>query len=668
MSVNRNILKSYSNPVLEPNQVPIELVTNAGSRWVILNWPVKTYISSSQGGDCEGLTVQWSTDSRFASEPDNYYTNITSSVLSCDSSSLIPLTGSLGWSIFINSTYNFQADNPTTSSVYYIRSFQNTSGGGRGPYSNVLSLDTRAPNIYNNGALSMTLLGAPVTSSNPALYKSGTTGSILFFTTDSYNPTSSNLQAWSANSTTGNGYVGIFSSSNAAVTASITGSGTYIMKTLGPNYDGIATNGATWSLQLYGSPSASTSEPNTINNSAAAPTSSIALVALWSGSMEIIGNQGFQMKVSATPSSSKVGSGTPGVYKTENAVTTQYGAFSMNGGYSTINTPVGCYDNVFIYGQYKGGFVGFQYPGVAQTASAATRALGSQVTIQTSPDCVFNLIALGERNDVQQYLNQYGVYNQPWSVGVSGSSVLPIPSSSVLQLWSGFGYRYSPYEYNGYPTSSFGWMDNNPVASKWSYVNGANFDYPGLVTSSLGYSFTIAGAPYGDPYITILSSSVAGIAQKDYTIQFAGTLPDNGINTRYGLLGKWDGGESAVLRTDVSGGAMFLDLLALGGNPQYRFEVIPSSSANQLLTIIRSGSNTSVYQGLNKLTPTPGGRPNSGSWDVFNYSTPNGPSINFGNIDNPASFATYTGVMNSLLIYSRSLSDSELTASYDYFL
>jgi hypothetical protein len=404
MSVNRNILKSYSNPVLEPNQVPIELVTNAGSRWVMLNWPVKTYISSSQGGDCEGLTVQWSTDSRFASEPDNYYTNITQSVLSCDSSSLIPLTSSLGWSIFIDSSYNYQYGVESTASVYYIRSFQNTSGGGRGPYSNVLSIDTRAPNLYGNGVLSMGLL-LPASGSG-AQRKAGTTGSIVMFTTDSYNPTSSNLEAWSGNSTTGNDSDWALTT-NVNVTASITGSGTYIVKNEGANYDAIATNGATWSFQLYGSPSASTSETNTINNSVFAvnTTSSIALVGIISGSMQIVG-ESFEMTVYATTSSVKIP--IAGGYQIEGAVTTQYGKFAMDAGYNTINRPIGCYVTEFIIGGPTEG--GYLTPvGVAQTASAANRNLGSQVTINTSPDCIFTGVYLGERPDVNQYRLQYGL-------------------------------------------------------------------------------------------------------------------------------------------------------------------------------------------------------------------------------------------------------------------
>jgi hypothetical protein len=393
MSVNRNILKSYSNPVLEPNQVPIELVTNAGSRWVMLNWPVKTYISSSQGGDCTGLTVQWSTDSRFASEPDNYYTNITQSVLSCDSSSLLPLTSSLGWSIYINSSYNYQYGVASTGSVYYIRSFQNVSGGGRGPYSNVLSIDTRAPHLYGNGTLTM---GLRTVAPSTLL-----TASIVVFTTDSFNPTSSNLEAWSGNSNTGNDSAWT-PTTHLNVTASITGSGAYIVKNDGANYDAIATNGATWSFQLYGAGGQS----NTISNLASAPNplSSNALVGIISGSMQIVG-QSFEMTVYATPTSSKVP--IAGGYQTQNAVTTQFGKFAMDAGYNTINRPIGCFVTEFIMGgETEGGYLNV---GTAQTASAANRTLGSQVTINTSPDCIFTGIYLGERADVNQYRLQYGL-------------------------------------------------------------------------------------------------------------------------------------------------------------------------------------------------------------------------------------------------------------------
>jgi hypothetical protein len=410
MSVNRNILKSYSNPVLEPNQIPVELVTNVGSRWVMLDWPVKTYLTSSEGGDCEGITVQWSTDDRFASEPDNYYTNITSSVLSCNSSSLLPLTSSIGWSIYINSTYDFQPYVPNTppttatGSIYYIRSFQNVTGGGRGPYSNVLSIDTRAPNVYNNGTVSMGLLKARVTGSAP-VYKAGTTGSLVIFTTDSYNPTSSNLQAWSATSITGNGAIWT-PTTNVAVTASITGSGAYIVKNEGPNYDAIVTNGATWSFQLYGSPSASLRETNAINNGEFSPdtTSSIALVGIISGSMQIVG-ESFEMTVYATTSSVKIP--IAGGFQREGAVTTQYGKFAMDAGYNTINRPLGCYTTEFIIGgTTEGGYL--EPVGTAQTASASNRTLGSQVTINTSPDCIFTGIYLGVRPDVTQYRLQYG--------------------------------------------------------------------------------------------------------------------------------------------------------------------------------------------------------------------------------------------------------------------
>jgi hypothetical protein len=376
--------------------------------------------------------------------------------------------------------------------------------------------------------------------------------------------------------------------------------------------------------------------------------------------MEIIGNQGFQMKVFATPSSS--------TGKVENAVSTQYGAFTMNGGYNTINTPVGCYSTEFIYGERQPpNNARFIYPGVAQTASAATRALGSQVTIQTSPDCVFNLIALGERNDVVQYLRQYGDYQQPYSVGVSSSAILPIPSSSVLQIWSGFGYRYSPYDYNGYPTNSFGWMDNNPSLSKWSYVNGANFDYPGLVTASLGYNFpqAVAANPLFTPSVTVLSSSIAGISGSNYTLQFAGTLPNFTGPQRYLILqSDKNNGATAALRNDISGSAPFLDLLR-NNVVNFRYAINVSDVNNQLLTIQRSGSALNVYQNLTKLTPI---LSSSNMWEPFGNMTGNTTGFIIGNASPNVTWLQYGGTLNSLLLYSRSLSDSEISASYDYFL
>jgi hypothetical protein len=81
---------------------------------------------------------------------------------------------------------------------------------------------------------------------------------------------------------------------------------------------------------------------------------------------------------------------------------------------------------------------------------------------------------------------------------------------------------------------------------------------------------------------------------------------------------------------------------------------------------MRSGSTMSVYQGLNKLTSIAGA---GGVWDLFANSTPGSGSFNFGDIEGPGVvFRPYSGQVNSLLIYSRSLSNAELTSSYNAFL
>jgi hypothetical protein len=288
------------------------------------------------------------------------------------------------------------------------------------------------------------------------------------------------------------------------------------------------------------------------------------------------------------------------------------------------------------------------------------------------------MIALGERPDVQQYLNQYGVFNQPWSVGVSGSSVLPIPSSSVLQLWSGFGFPYTPYEFNAYPTSAFGWMDNNATTSKWSYVNGANFDNAGIVTSSLGYNFppTPSGDPLFTPSVTVLSSSIAGISGSnfDYTLQFVGTLPTLNPTSRYVFLqSDKNNGATAAIRNDISGSTTYLDLLR-NNVVNFRYPITVSDSTNQIVTIQKSGSVLNVYQNLTKLTPV---LSSSNLWNPFGSMTVNQPNTTsasnqtgfiIGNASPSVTWLQYEGTLNSVLLYSRSLSDSELTASYDYFL
>lgn len=451
--VNRNILKNTGIPVMAQDQIPMELVSTTGTRFVLLNWPVKTYLTASQGGDCEGITVQWSTDSRLASEPDNFYTNLTSSVLSCDSSSQVPLTSSLLWSVFINSSYN-----TGSNSTYYLRSFQNSSGGGRGPYSNVVSLETRSPKLYPTPY-------APIINSYPNFgnysnafnyteYKSGAfgpwypgfTGSVLTFTVDSLNPNTGQLQAWSGDTNSG-----------SAVTMSVTSGSLQPMKAGGPNYDSIQTNGATMSFFLVGSPSGSRGGvplyqtnsiqdgglvqwlPNQNSPDGTAPynpawngvpafeiignnqnfpcafgtlcneqhmrswTTSVGLV---SGSLTITGVEGYKVKYTATTSSTgtqiafisggvEYSNGFPTGSNTKDKVLGTIGQpalSSYNGGYTSIQWML------------NGSVVGTS--NVA--ASPARSSIGSNVTIETSPDCVFRTLTFGTIYNKDLYNSQYG--------------------------------------------------------------------------------------------------------------------------------------------------------------------------------------------------------------------------------------------------------------------
>ena len=670
------------------DQIPMELVSNTGTRWTILNWPVKTYLTASEGGDCEGITVQWSTDSRFAAEPDNYYTNITSSVLSCDSSSQVPLTSSALWSVFIDSTYN-----TASNSYYYMRSFQNSSGGGRGPYSNVVSLETRSPKLYSSasrvqdqvnwGSYSTAINYEQYRASNFEPFFPGCTGSLLAFTVDSFNPNTGQLEAWSGDTNSG-----------SAVTMSVTSGSLIPIKGGGFNYDAIQTNGATMSFSLYGSPSGSgLFQTNSIQDGgmynwgydsgrtpspdpATSPYKAVignvqnfpcafgtlcndyhmrswtTAVGILSGSMTIIGNEGYRVKYSAVSSS------------TNSDICFISGGVEYGQGFPTASTTIN--KVIGTQGNYTGANIrwtlGNSEVGVSEIPSnPAISSIGNQVTIETSPDCVFRTITFGQSYDANLFASQYGNPYSVFSTKVSGSTVLPIPSSSVLQIWSGFGYGYTPYSQNEYPQGYIGLMDNNNSASKWSLVTPVNPNT--LTTSTIGYVFPETAG--NGITVGILSASLAGLSGSDYTIQFVGQLitPNDIVRDRYSLLGS-QATSNVIIRDDVSGSVPFLDLRN-GGTAQYRYQITTGNN-NQILTIMRSGSVMSVYQNLTKLTPTLG----SGTWGLFNNMPLGGVGVNFGNV-NPANLADvfyYQGQMNALLMYSRSLSDSELSASYDYFL
>lgn len=422
--VNRNILKNSGIPVMAQDQIPMELVSNSGTRFVLLNWPVKTYISSSQGGDCEGITVQWTTDPSLASEPDSAYYALTSSVISCDSSSMIPLTSSLGWSVTIDSSYN-----TGSNTYYYLRSFQNSSGGGRGPYSNVLSLETRSPKLYGTSMYSTEVQYGIYDPPGPLIYP-GCTGSALTFTVDSFVPQTGQLIAWSGDKF------------GAAVTMSVQSGSLQPMKAGGPNYDSIQTNGATMSFALTGSPSGSGRQTNSIQDGgyfnwgtiggrqpypdpAVSPYQNIVgnaenfpcalgvecepysmrsyttSVGLISGSLTISGSSGYYVRYTATTSSQG------------NDVCFISGGVEYPQGF-----PTGSNTKDKVIGTYPAGtgigsdiqwIIGSGSVGIsAVPVNPARCSIGDRVVIETSPDCVFRVLTFGLTYNVDIYNQQYG--------------------------------------------------------------------------------------------------------------------------------------------------------------------------------------------------------------------------------------------------------------------
>jgi hypothetical protein len=214
--VNRNILQNTSIPVMGEGPTNIELVTTFGSRFVMLNF-APTFLSSSNSGSCTGITLQWSPDPSFGFEDASAYYAVTQSTLLCEASSNSPLSSSLGWNQFINSEYS------PTAAPYYLRAWQNKVGGGRGPYSDIVSIQTRAN--FSCGTPEGSVLNG-----NASRY---------IFDVDGFSPTGS---IWY--STNGGPGTAVFSAS-FSVTPDI-------VKRGGPNFDAIQTNGATITVPMRG--------------------------------------------------------------------------------------------------------------------------------------------------------------------------------------------------------------------------------------------------------------------------------------------------------------------------------------------------------------------------------------------------------------------------------
>lgn len=216
--INRNILQNGGIPLTSQGMTNIDLQTTSGSRFVMMNFPL-TFLSSSLGGTCEGITLQWTPDSSLGFETSSAYYAVTQSVLSCSSASLSPMTSSTGWVQFIDSIYD------PTAPVYYMRAYQNLAGGGRGPYSDIVSIQTR-----NYGC-----------GTNVSSYGGVGRESELYFDVNGFDP---NTNRWYSNY----GSPG----AGAAFTASFSVAPNLI-KLGGPNYDAIKTNGAEIIIDLKGS-------------------------------------------------------------------------------------------------------------------------------------------------------------------------------------------------------------------------------------------------------------------------------------------------------------------------------------------------------------------------------------------------------------------------------
>jgi len=335
--VNRNILQNTSIPVMGEGPTNIELVTTSGSRWVMLNFP-PTFLSSSNSGSCTGITLQWTPDPSFQFESSSAYYAVTESMLSCEATSLSPLTSSNGWYQFIDSPY-------TTAAPYYLRAWQNKVGGGRGPYSDIVEIQTRA-NV---------ICGTPVGSA-----KNGATSRVVF-DVDGFNPTGS---IWYSN----NGGPDSPYSASFSVTPTI-------VKRGGPNFDGIATNGATITVPLQGT---------SLTQGGGTAQTIIGQIALQQGSATMnLGGGANSFFVSAT--SSSIG-GASVVFSIPVGTIPVFPS-----GVNTINKLVG-----FAF-QANGGFTldNQSVPGATPGTISTQIAVGTALTITTSADCVIRVFYLG---------------------------------------------------------------------------------------------------------------------------------------------------------------------------------------------------------------------------------------------------------------------------------
>ena len=253
---------------------------------------------------------------------------------------------------------------------------------------------------------------------------------------------------------------------------------------------------------------------------------------------------------------------------------------------------------------------------------------------------------------------------QPFTGTVSSSTILPIPSSSVLQVWKGFGNVVTDSTLYLSGANNI-WYDNNNVVSKQTITTGS------LVEGTKGIQFSVSSA------IAITSASLAGLSGSDYTIQFAGTIPSSSTLPSQTLFAfnnsntlTWLG--DAIVRSNVNPYWSALDIRNGTTSDFRRYYITKDTGSNaslqrqQLITIKNQSGVMKVYQGFNEVTASSQSTLSTSSvWPVFDSLSVG--KVFFGWNGDVNGESNYGGQLTSVLVYSRSLNDAELTSSFNAF-
>jgi hypothetical protein len=157
-------------------------------------------------------------------QPSSSYFAVTSSVFSCQSASLQPMTGSLAWLQFINSYWpRTQTTSSTPSTEYFLRAYQTRQGSPIAIYSPTVAVQTRASSYCGVN------------------YTSSISSSYVIVDMDGFNnPGFTNKWLNDFGNESGPNQSASFST-GAPFNS---GSSTYYVKAGGPNYDAIRFDGA----------------------------------------------------------------------------------------------------------------------------------------------------------------------------------------------------------------------------------------------------------------------------------------------------------------------------------------------------------------------------------------------------------------------------------------